>query len=253
MNRNPLRRLGQHVREWTGLGRDRQLARYHFVEDYERVVRDVLARFPLDEAMSNAVGGDYERVGNLAADVLTYAGARDGIDFLDFGCGSGRVASALAKRMRLKSYLGTDVVRELLDYAHSKCPPHFRFVLHPEYGIPAPDRSFDMACAFSVFTHLLQSETFIYLQDIARTLRPGGTLVFSFLELADEAQWHVFDWTVTRQRKDRAPHLNEFTDREQIKAMAGHAGFKVVELVTGSEPRWNGQPFGQSVAILQRL
>ena len=53
--------------------------------------------------------------------------------------------------------------------------------------IPAPDACADMVCAFSVFTHLLHTETYLYLEDIRRVLRPGGRLVFSFLEFANPA------------------------------------------------------------------
>src|ERR1041384_4268924 len=126
------------------------MAQFHFVEDYENLVRQLLAQYPLDEAMSRAVGGDFMRVGAIAADILRYAGAKDGIDLLDFGCGSGRVAVALARRMYVKTYLGIDIVADLLRYAQSMCPPNFRFVLNRQYNIPAADQTFDLACAFSV-------------------------------------------------------------------------------------------------------
>ena len=32
----------------------------HFVEDYRELVRSLIAHYPLDEAMSRAVGGDFE-------------------------------------------------------------------------------------------------------------------------------------------------------------------------------------------------
>ena len=229
------------------------MAEFHFVEDYERLVHSLMQKYPLDEAMSLAVGGNYEGTGNIAAEILvSVGGARDGMDVLDFGCGSGRVAHALAKRVALKNYFGTDIVEALLAYAKSKCPPHYQFMLNRKYGIPAPDNSFDLAYAFSVFTHLLQTETFIYMQDIYRTLRPGGRFVFSFLEFADDAQWPIFAGTVGAQRRQRSPHLNEFTDQSQIRAFARRIGFEVVDFVLGSEPRWQGQPLGQSVAILAK-
>ena len=40
-----------------------------------------------------------------------------------------------------------------------------------------------MILAFSVFTHLLHEESFIYLEDFKRVLKPGGSVVFSFLEV----------------------------------------------------------------------
>ena len=42
----------------------------HFVEDYERHVAELMASHPPDEAMSLAVGGQYDEYGRLMADIL---------------------------------------------------------------------------------------------------------------------------------------------------------------------------------------
>ncbi|SCB41725.1 Ubiquinone/menaquinone biosynthesis C-methylase UbiE [Rhizobium miluonense] len=202
--------------------------------------------------MSIAVGGNYDTIGNIASQVVVYAGAKDGDAIFDFGCGSGRVASHLSKRVDIKRFLGTDVVQSLLDYAATKTPEHFAFVKHQQLSVPAEDGSFDLAYAFSVFTHLLQAEIYLYLQDIARVLKPGGTFVFSFLELAEEGHWHVFQSTVATLAAKQPSHLNMFTERNQLAIWAAHAGFDVVEFIDGGDPRWNGEALGQAVAIFRK-
>jgi predicted TPR repeat methyltransferase len=99
-----------------------QLAEFHFVEDYERLVQSLIDTYPLDEAMARAVGGAYEAVGQIERDVLRFAGLRDGMSLVDLGCGSGRLAHALGRSMRI-CYLGIDIVQALLDYARIKGPP----------------------------------------------------------------------------------------------------------------------------------
>src|SRR5262245_48005321 len=79
----------------------------HFVTDYESYVDMLLVKYSRDEAMSRAVGGDYEETGWRERAILEYAGLRAGMTLVDVGCGSGRLASALAD-MPL-DYLGTDV------------------------------------------------------------------------------------------------------------------------------------------------
>ncbi|HEX2753705.1 MAG TPA: class I SAM-dependent methyltransferase [Alphaproteobacteria bacterium] len=232
---------------------DFQVAQFHFVEDYERHIKNLMSAHPLDEAMSLAVGGGYDLIGAIASDILIYAGAKNGMSVLDFGCGSGRVAHSLAKRITIPHYLGTDVVQPLLDYAATKTPGHFKFVKHQELSIPAEDGSFNLAYAFSVFTHLLQAEIFIYLTDIARVLKPKGTLVFSFLEFAAPAHWVIFDHTVAHQRQSVSAPLNMFMDRIQIEVLAKHAGFKIVEFIDSSAERWSGHALGQSIAILEKI
>jgi ubiquinone/menaquinone biosynthesis C-methylase UbiE len=202
--------------------------------------------------MSIAVGGNYDVIGNIASQVVVYAGAKDGDSIFDFGCGSGRVAHYLATRIKPAKFLGTDIVQSLLEYAATKTPENFTFKLHHELSIPAPDSFFDIAYAFSVFTHLLQAEIYIYLRDIYRTLKSGGIFVFTFLELSEADHWHVFQHTVDTLSAKKPSHLNMFMERSQIKTLASHVGFDVSEFIDAGEARWDGQALGQSIAILKK-
>jgi ubiquinone/menaquinone biosynthesis C-methylase UbiE len=228
------------------------MAKFHFVEDYEALVDKLIKEHPLDEAMSIAIGGGYEEFGPICADVLIQSGLRDGMSVLDFGCGSGRVAHALAKKVTLSQYLGTDVVQKLLNYAKTKTPKNYVFVKHHELSIPAENETFDFAFAFSVFTHLLQAEIYIYLEDIHRTLKPKGRYLFSFLEMTQANNWTIFNDTVAAQKQNTLPHLNMFLSRDQIQVMAQNTGFKVLEFVDSGAPHWGGHALGQSVCLLEK-
>jgi ubiquinone/menaquinone biosynthesis C-methylase UbiE len=223
------------------------MAEFHFVEDYERHVDLLMQNHPLDEAMSLAVGGRYEEIGAIASDILLGSGLEDGASVFDFGCGSGRVAHSLADKVRIERFVGTDVVQSLLDYASSKTPDHYQFLLHRELSIPVPDNSVDFAYAFSVFTHLLQTECFAYLRDLHRALREGGILVISFLEFAAPAHWAVFEASLG------APHLNTFIDRIQWSVWAEKSGFEIVEYIDGTESRSEHGPLGQSVVVMKAI
>jgi ubiquinone/menaquinone biosynthesis C-methylase UbiE len=150
-------------------------------------------------------------------------------------------------------YLGIDIVQALLDYAATKAPRTYRFLLNRTLRIPAPDASADMVCAFSVFTHLLHTESYIYMQDIFRVLRPGGRLVFSFLEFADPEHWLVFSGTVEAQRNSAAPHLNQFIERNAIDAWCAKLGFERETFINGPDAPWGDAPnLWQATAILRR-
>ena len=105
---------------------------------------ELVAAYPLDEAMSLAVGGNYEQVGEQELLLLRAAGLRDDTAIFDLGCGSGRLASALGRSGLKIQYLGTDVVGSLLDYARSRAPAHFRFALHRELSIPLPNNAVEL-------------------------------------------------------------------------------------------------------------
>ena len=222
----------------------------HFVKDYEAFVTMLLANFPKDEAMSHAVGGAYKETGAKERAILEYAGLKPGMSLVDIGCGSGRLASSLAG-LGLR-YLGTDVVQKLLDYAKSKSPAEFRFVRHVELNVPVESASVDMICAFSVFTHLQHTETYLYLTDFLRALRPGGTVVFSFLEFSTDHHWPVFAKTVEEQKTGTLSHLNMFIERNVIEVWCGHLGFELVQIVEGADAPWGGAPLGQCTAILRK-
>jgi ubiquinone/menaquinone biosynthesis C-methylase UbiE len=230
---------------------------FHFVEDYERVVAELMARYPIDEAMSRAVGGDFEKNGRIERAVVRHAGLRDGQRLIDLGCGSGRLSWALGDAGMRLDYLGIDIVQALLDYARSRSPANFRFVLNRALHIPAPDQSADMVCAFSVFTHLLHAESYIYIEDIRRVLRPGGRLVLSFLEFANPEHWVVFADTVNIQRHAAVPHLNMFLERNAIDLWADKLGYVREAFIDGADAPWRDAgaaegPLWQSLAILRR-
>jgi SAM-dependent methyltransferase len=208
------------------------------IRRYERTVASIIKYKP-DEAMELAVGGGFEQMGKLIADTLERVGLRDGSSVIDLGCGSGRLASELGRRFPNLTYLGTDILQPLLDHAVKLSPPHFRFVLHKDISIPAPDASADFCIAFSVFTHLLHEHSFLYLEDAVRVVRPGGTIVFSFLE--SENHWGQFEQSLKEQKLPDWP-LTMFIERPMIESWAKHLNLKV----KGYEP------VGQTAVLLQR-
>jgi ubiquinone/menaquinone biosynthesis C-methylase UbiE len=226
------------------------MAKFHFVEDYERYVAQLIATHPIDEAMSLAVGGDYERVGKIEAAILKSFGLKEGMHLVDLGCGSGRLAVVLYNSIEI-TFTGTDVVAALLDYAASKAPK-YQFVLHQQLSIPAPDASADMVTAFSLFTHLLHAETYLYLEDARRVLKPGGRIIFSFLEFAESGHWAVFESTVDVTRTAAQSHLNTFIERNSIQVWADHLGFEVERFVSGGDTAWDAPALGQATVVLRK-
>lgn len=228
-------------------------ANRHYVADYRALVKNLLEEHPLDEAMSLAVGGSYREKGDLQQRILRYAGLRDGMTLVDVGCGSGRLAHALSRSSRI-TYLGTDVVPELLDYAKSKSSSEYRFVLHQDLSVPVPDESADFICAFSVFTHLLPEESFAYLRDMKRALKRDGRVVFTFLELGRENKnhWEIFLHTVESRLGNVNAPLNMFLEREVVRRWCEHLGLDVVEVMDGSHAPYDGPVAMQTVAVLRR-
>ena len=184
--------------------------------------------------MAVAVGGDFEAVGRLERCLLLQQGLRPEQTLIDVGCGSGRLATQLRDFLG-GLYVGIDIVPELLEHARTLCArDDWKFERAPGLEIPVESDSADFVTFFSVFTHLTHEETYRYLQESHRVLKPGGKVVFSFFEFRLPLHWLIFETVLN----DANPHkvLNQFMDRDAIRAWAEHAGFVVAEIHDGDKP-----------------
>ena len=238
-----------------------------FLKSYNRHVRKLADDHPHGRAMSLAVGGDFEAVGLLEYHLLRQRGLKPEDTVVDVGCGSGRLACQLREYLT-GVYVGLDVVPELWQHAAKLCGrPDWKFYAAPGLRIPEPDGSADFVCFFSVFTHLLHEQTFKYLEDARRVLKPGGQIVFSFLEFAIPSHWFIFEGSLAAVGREDAV-LNQFVGRDAIRAWADHLRLAVVEIDDGDKPhiplgdgvvKWdNGREMrergnlGQSVCVLTK-
>ncbi|MGD0700601.1 MAG: alpha-(1-_3)-arabinofuranosyltransferase family protein [Trebonia sp.] len=129
-----------------------------------------------DDAEFYATGAaEVEAVLARAAELgLTAGGARA----LDFGCGAGRLTRALAARFEL--VVGVDIAPAMLDLARRDNPVAARceFLLNtrPDLALLG-DGEFDLVYSSVVLQHLPPGLIRGYLTELARVLRPGGSLV----------------------------------------------------------------------------
>lgn len=202
---------------------------------YEGLVEHSKAHYDRDHALRYAIGGQFEAFGIVERELLRFYGLQPEHYLIDVGCGSGRLAKPLAGYLT-GPYLGTDIVAELVEYACALAArPDWRFEVVDRITIPEAGGRADMVCFFSVFTHLLHEQTYIYLEEAKRVLRPGGRIVFSFLEFAIPAHWAVFEGTLDDARGSRVHPLNVFFERPAIEAWAAHLGLRVDDVRSGSE------------------
>ena len=62
----------------------------HFISYYDKLVtRLKKSSASVDQAMSLAVGGSFDAIGQIESDLLRMYGLRDGMRLIDLGCGSG--------------------------------------------------------------------------------------------------------------------------------------------------------------------
>lgn len=212
------------------------MSKLNLKETYSRFV-GLLSKHPgLPEPLQTAIGGEFEAFGIIECEMLRFYGLEPHHDLVDVGCGSGRLAIPLSREHR-GGYLGTDLVEELLDYARARCGrPDWRFEAVDHVRIPAADESADMVCFFSVLTHVLHEHSYLYLEEARRVLKPGGRIVFSFLEFADPSHWAVFETTLDDTRGPNVHPLNVFIERAVIRCWSQRLNLPVVEIRDGADP-----------------
>ena len=244
------RRLRAFVKQEEGID-----FRQQSIINYRNHVKQLLTALPHEEAMIRAIGADnkksFDAFGDVQVEVLRSQGLEDEMSIYDVGCGSGRTAQALRRAGWKGTYGGHDIVAELIDHLNTTCPG-FHAHTHGALSLLAADNSLDMVFHWSVFTHLLPEECFVYLKDMHRCLRPGGTLVFSFLEFEDPRHGQLFsERAASFERQDVIPLLDTFLHRDWINAWAKQLGF--------SQPRYTGgkddqrhPPFWQSLVAMQK-
>lgn len=215
---------------------------YNSPAAYERHLRSKLRlhRGNRDRAFADAIGSEtielFERQGDAQVAVLKHHGLKDGMTVYDLGCGCGRTAQALRRAGWKGRYIGADIVKGFVAELKRKCPGYEAHV-HRRPSIVAGDGSVDMLFHWSVFTHIPPEECFLYLQDSFRALKPGGKLVFSFLELTDAAHYQrIFENRLGRLRRERKLKLlDTFLHRDWIALWAEKLGFEQVEFTDGDD------------------
>lgn len=223
---------------------------------YQRLVENLKQTMTEDEAMSRAVGGGFAEVGAVEVALVRQLGLTNEHYLVDVGCGSGRLAKPLSEVFAGR-YLGIDIVPDLVAYARKIVQrPSWRFEVVDGLKIPEEDARADFVCFFSVLTHLRHEESFVYLQEAKRVTRPGGRIVFSFLEFAVPAHWDILEYNLQLLNSDEVEPLNQFMSRDLVETWAKKLGLALESIHRGDEPfilAADGarKAFGQSVAVLR--
>lgn len=143
-------------------------------------------------------GHKFSQYGELLRDLLVqHAGIDPESSILEIGCGCGRTALALKNYLKGGSYTGMDIERESIRYCQNasvfQCDAFtfdFLDVQNDEYNpageaaasdyvFPYEDGEFHAVFLVSVFTHMLTDDVKNYIEEIARMLKPGGTLMLT--------------------------------------------------------------------------
>lgn len=229
---------------------------------YERLYEQQGATLPATVSVGD---GDFDLIGRIELALLIQEGLRPDHTVVDFGCGTGRLAIHLVPFLDGGHYIGIDIARSMLERAGrllderaapSRCRTEWVKQTSPQFALP--DDCVDFMCAFSVFTHMEHEDSYRYLLDARRVVRPGGRFLLSCLPMSLPIAREIFlesagldlgaRWNAVR---------NVTTTAEFMETIAELAGWKVARWYAGNElnvsvPDRGQHALGQSTCVLVR-
>jgi ubiquinone/menaquinone biosynthesis C-methylase UbiE len=182
-----------------------------------------------------------QRTGRFAAaQVMAALDLQPQDHVLDLGCGVGRVGRELAGQC--SHWTGVDISRRMLDHAESRLSHLDNVSLHQLNRTDLqmiPDASIDKAYSVAVLCHMDKEDMFLYLQELCRVVKPGGTIFVDTWNLAHPVGWKRWQYEVRfwqnseqNQRKDVA--RNQFCAPEEFQLYIERAGFQSIACFSNS-------------------
>ncbi len=164
-----------------------------------------------------------------------------GCDVLDFGCGA-RFAETISHReVPLKTYVGIDIYKEMLDFLQANVTdprlsffhmdtrnPFYNangFPLTPDTVLPVGDRMFDVMCMFSVITHQLPEDAQAIFRILRRHIKEKGHMFFS-------ARLEDGDFGYREYFAEAPTHLSVYTPA-LLRTLLEKSGWRILSV----EPR----------------
>jgi ubiquinone/menaquinone biosynthesis C-methylase UbiE len=210
--------------------------------NYETLYEAHARRTPPAESVGD---GDYDLIGRKELGVLLMEGLKPSDALVDFGCGTGRLAvHAIPRLDEIGCYIGIGISRTMLAHARKlvdervpsrSCSVEFLHQTTPNFALP--DKSIDMVCAFSVFTHMEHEDTYRYLRQVRMIIKDVGLFIYSCLPLEIALARQVFEESASVGLVDRRAGVrNVTTSRELMDTIARMAGWEPVRWYMGVEP-----------------
>jgi len=144
---------------------------------------------------------------------------------LDVGCGDGLLECLLAKKMPATHITGIDSSKKAITLAAEKAREqnlsNVDFMISDAYKLPFSNETFDAVVSLDVIEHL--DDTDAFLKELARVLKPGGTL-------------HVGTPIRTPGMMFDALHAKEFSISELTQYLKNHS--LTIDNIALSHPLW---------------
>jgi len=158
---------------------------------------------------------------------------------LELGCGVGRIGRELAPKCR--HWTGVDISENMIMHARDRLTKCDNVSFHQRNSLDMlEDNSIDKAYSIAVFCHMDKEDLYLYMQELNRIVRPGGTIFVETWNLSHPVGWRR--WAFEPQVWSRADHSqrkdvarNQFCTAEEFELYVTHAGFETLANFNASQ------------------
>lgn len=182
--------------------------------------------------------------------LVQWAGPLGGADVLDIGAGRGAITGAVAAaRPPAGSITAGDTSPAMVRRLARAALPGVRVRMLDAQALDLPDASFDVV--FAGFVLSVLPDPAAAVREVARVLRPGGSLVASIPGASDDGGWWAGYGSIVAEFTARLPDgvppgLAEAPDHDGWERMLTDAGVELVDAATeevdlpidGPEAHW---------------
>lgn len=246
-------------RDWL---RDRVSTLRISSDTYEELYESTAREVKIDQVIGQ---GDFDLIGRIELDLLKMEGLQPEHTLVDLGCGIGRLAVHVIPALSGGSYIGIDISETMLKRAKARIaqtvpnpPCNVTWIKQTTSHFTLAENSVDMMCAFSVFTHMEHEDTYRYLKDALRVVKPLGRFIFSCLPLTLPYSKEVFLNSANMDLKTRWRCVrNVTTSVNYMEEIARLAGWTPLRWYAGDEANIgltnNGKKYalGQASCVLE--
>lgn len=158
-------------------------------------------------------------------------GIKESDDFLEIGCGVGRVGKALAPL--IKDWTGCDASGAMVNFANQRLSSvdNARAIEVSGHDLKSFEaESFDVVYSTVVFMHLDDWDRYRYIQEAMRVLRPGGRFWCDNISITTENGWKYFQEHCTAfEPMARPTHIAKCSTPIELQTYLERAGFQEVQ------------------------
>jgi SAM-dependent methyltransferase len=170
----------------------------------------------------------------VAAEFLTWVDVPANGRWLDVGCGTGAVTAAVLRLGSPAEVVGVDQSEGFVGHARAHvADARARFEVAPATDLPFADATFDAAVSGLVLNFVPEPDRAAL--ELARVVRPGGTVAAYVWDYAGEMQFLRRFWEAAAELDPRARELDEgarfpLCHPDALRALLDGAGLANVEV-----------------------